>query len=116
MLGDNVFTSESVSESHPDKLADCIADAVVDAFFAADPMSHVGCETLCTTNYVVLAGEARGPASVTREKLCDIARGVIREVGYEQEGFHWQNAEIACRIHSQSPGIAWGGGRCREQR
>jgi len=107
-LRDYVFTSESVSEGHPDKVADRISDAVVDAYLAADPMSRVACETLCTTNRVVMAGETRGPASVTHDKLVEIARHAIKDIGYEQEGFHWKKAKVECIVHAQSADIAVG--------
>ena len=105
---DYVFTSESVSEGHPDKICDRISDAVLDAFLTEDPQARVAVETLCTTNLVVLAGEVRGPESMTHERMCKIARSAIREIGYEQHGFHWQNCEILSRVHSQSPDIAKG--------
>jgi S-adenosylmethionine synthetase len=105
---DYVFASESVAEGHPDKVCDRISDEVVDAFLAADPMSHCGVETLCTTNRVVMAGEVRGPASVTHETLVELARGAIRKIGYEQDGFHWNRAHIECIIHTQSTDIAQG--------
>jgi len=107
-LRDYVFTSESVSEGHPDKVCDRISDAVVDAFLAADPMSHVACETLCTTNRVIMAGEVRGPKSVTKEKLIEIARAAIKDIGYEQAGFHWKKAHVECLVHEQSSDIAQG--------
>jgi len=103
-----VFTSESVSEGHPDKVCDRISDAVVDTFLAAEPLSRVGCETLATTNRVVLAGEVRGPDSITSDLLIDVARQCIRNIGYEQEGFHWKHAEILCHLHKQSTDIAQG--------
>jgi S-adenosylmethionine synthetase len=103
-----LFTSESVSEGHPDKVCDRISDAVVDAYLTADPYSRVGCETLATTNHVVLAGEVRGPASVTKEILEQIARSAIRDIGYEQEGFHWQRARVDVLVHQQSKDIAQG--------
>ncbi|WP_198378345.1 methionine adenosyltransferase [Neoroseomonas rubea] len=106
--GEYLFTSESVSEGHPDKVADRISDTVLDAFLSADPYSRVACETLVTTNRVVLAGEVRGPGSVTPEYLMHLARLAIHDIGYEQEGFHWQNAEIACHLHAQSAHIAQG--------
>src|SRR6266516_6292154 len=87
-----VFTSESVSEGHPDKVCDRISDAIVDTYLATDPQARCGVETLVTTNRVVLAGEVRGPASITSERLIEVARHAIREIGYEQENFHWQNA------------------------
>jgi S-adenosylmethionine synthetase len=106
--GNYLFTSESVSEGHPDKVCDRISDTVVDAFLAADPYARVACETLATTNFVVLAGEVRGPASVTAELLIEKAREAIKDIGYAQEGFHWENAEIMCRLHAQSADIAQG--------
>ncbi len=105
---DYVFTSESVSEGHPDKVCDRISDAVVDAFLTEDPTSRVAVEALCTTNFIVLAGEVRGPDSLTHERLKEVARHAVRDIGYEQHGFHWKDAEIICRIHSQSPDIARG--------
>ena len=106
--GEYLFTSESVSEGHPDKVADRISDTVLDAFLTADPYSRVACETLVTTNRVVLAGEVRGPGSVTPDYLMHLARMAIHDIGYEQDGFHWQNAEIACHLHAQSEHIAQG--------
>jgi len=105
---DFVFTSESVSEGHPDKICDRISDAIVDTFLGAEPQSRCGVETLVTTNSVVLAGEVRGPASITGDQLIEVARGAIREIGYEQENFHWQTAAIKCLIHGQSADIAQG--------
>jgi S-adenosylmethionine synthetase len=107
-LRDYLFTSESVSEGHPDKVSDRISDCVVDAYLAADPMSRVGCETLCTTNRVVIAGEVRGPASVTKDKIIQLARDAIKDIGYEQEGFHWKTANVECIVHAQSVDIAQG--------
>jgi S-adenosylmethionine synthetase len=106
--GEYLFTSESVSEGHPDKVADRISDTVLDAFLAADPYARVACETLVTTNRVVLAGETRGPETVTPELLTHLTRMAIRDIGYEQEGFHWANAEVAVHLHSQSSDIAQG--------
>ncbi len=106
--GEYLFTSESVSEGHPDKVADRISDTVLDAFLTADPYSRVACETLVTTNRVVLAGEVRGPGSVTPEYLKHLARMAIHDIGYEQDGFHWQHADIACHLHAQSAHIAQG--------
>jgi S-adenosylmethionine synthetase len=105
---DFVFTSESVSEGHPDKICDRISDAIVDTYLAAEPQARCGVETLATTNRVVLAGETRGPASITGDQLIEVARQAIRDVGYEQEGFHWQRAAIDCHIHGQSADIAQG--------
>jgi len=103
-----VFTSESVSEGHPDKICDRISDVVVDAFLAADPFSRVACETLVTTDLVVLAGEVRGPDTVTRELIEEVVRGAIKAIGYEQEGFHWKTAKVENHIHAQSADIAVG--------
>jgi S-adenosylmethionine synthetase len=105
---DFVFTSESVSEGHPDKICDRISDAIVDTFLAEEPQARCGVETMVTTNHVVLAGEVRGPASITGEKLIEVARNAIREIGYEQENFHWRQATIKCLIHGQSSDIAQG--------
>jgi S-adenosylmethionine synthetase len=105
---DFVFTSESVSEGHPDKICDRISDAIVDTYLAAEPEARCGVETLVTTNRVVLAGEVRGPASITGEQLVEVARQAIREIGYEQENFHWQHASVKCHIHGQSANIAQG--------
>ncbi len=102
-----LFTSESVSEGHPDKVADRISDTVVDAFLAADPVARVACETLVTTNLIVLAGEVRGPQGVV-ESLEDKVRAAVRDIGYEQEGFHWRDAKYRCVLHSQSADIAMG--------
>ena len=106
--GDFLFTSESVSEGHPDKVCDQISDTVVDIFLGADPTARVACETLATTNRVVLAGEVRGPASITKDQLIEATRQRIKLIGYEQEGFHWKHAEIECLIHKQSADIAQG--------
>jgi len=106
--GEYLFTSESVSEGHPDKVADRLSDTVLDAYLAADPYSRVACETLVTTNHVVLAGETRGPDSVSAEKLEHLARLAIKDIGYDQAGFSWRNATIDVRLHRQSADIAQG--------
>nr|MCU0987548.1 methionine adenosyltransferase [Acetobacteraceae bacterium] len=106
--GEYLFTSESVSEGHPDKVADRISDTVLDAFLTADPYSRVACETLVTTNRVVLAGEVRGPETVTPDYLIHLARLAIHDIGYDQAGFSWKNADIACHLHAQSADIAQG--------
>jgi len=106
--GEYLFTSESVSEGHPDKVADRISDTVLDAFLEADPYSRVACETLVTTNRIVLAGETRGPGSVTHELLAHLARMAVQDIGYDQEGFSWRNADIAVHLHAQSAHIAQG--------
>ena len=103
---DYVFTSESVSEGHPDKVSDRISDAVVDAYLSADSDSRVACETLTTTNRIVIAGEVRGP--VDPQDMEAVARDAVRDIGYEQDGFHWENAEVAVYLHAQSTDIAQG--------
>ena len=111
----HLFTSESVSEGHPDKVCDRISDEIVDLFYREaleqgfDPWAvRVACETLATTNYVVIAGETRGPASVTPKKIEAAARKAIKDIGYEQDGFHWDTAKIVILLHSQSADIAQG--------
>ena len=106
--GEFLFTSESVSEGHPDKVADRLSDTVLDAFLAADPYARVACETLVTTNRVVLAGETRGPDTISHEYLAHLCRMAIHDIGYDQEGFSWKNAEIAVHLHAQSADIAQG--------
>ncbi len=103
-----VFTSESVSEGHPDKVCDRISDAVVDLYLAADPYSRVAIETLVTTNRIVMAGEVRGPETVTPDLIEQAARRAVREIGYEQKGFHWQNCVFQNYVHEQSADIARG--------
>ena len=105
---DYLFTSESVSEGHPDKVSDRISDTVVDLYLAAEPQARVACETLCTTNHVVLAGEVRGPKSVTKDKIEAAARAAIKDIGYEQDGFHWKTAKVEVLLHAQSTDIAMG--------
>ncbi len=105
---DYLFTSESVSEGHPDKVCDRISDAVVDTFLTADPASRVAVETMVTTNRIVLAGEVRGPASITPDHLEEVARACVRDIGYEQTGFHWQHATVDINVHAQSADIAQG--------
>ena len=107
-LKDYIFTSESVSEGHPDKICDRISDAVCDLFLAADPQSRVACETLVTTDKVVLAGETRGPDSVTPDAIEAAARRAIKDIGYEQDGFHWKTADVQVLLHKQSVDIAQG--------
>ncbi len=115
-----IFTSESVSEGHPDKVADRISDTVVDAFLSVEPEARVACETLVTTNRIVLAGEVRagkpgGSPAENKKMTRDIVgslepkvRAAIKEIGYEQKGFHWQKAKYACHLHPQSAHIAQG--------
>ena len=106
--GEFLFTSESVSEGHPDKVADRISDTVLDAYLAADPYARVACETLVTTNRVVLAGETRGPDTVTPELLVHLARMAIHDIGYDQPGFSWKHADVSVHLHAQSSDIAQG--------
>jgi S-adenosylmethionine synthetase len=102
-----LFTSESVSEGHPDKVCDRISDTVVDAYLSAMPEARVACETLATTNRVVIAGEVRGPKEVI-ERVEEMTRAAIKDIGYEQDGFHWKTADIAVHLHAQSADIAQG--------
>ena len=103
-----IFTSESVSEGHPDKVCDQISDTVLDLFLAADKSSRVACETMATTNRIILAGEVRGPSSVTNDIISKKIREKIRDIGYEQNGFHWENIDISILLHDQSTDIAMG--------
>ena len=125
---DFLFTSESVSEGHPDKVSDQISDAILDAFIANDIKlgiadnsavnTRLGCEVLCTTNKIVIAGEGRGQAPlfhkygdkahVNRELIAQIARGVVKDIGYDQDGFSWHGADVEVELHGQSPDIAMG--------
>src|SRR5690348_16680216 len=112
---DYLFTSESVSEGHPDKVCDRISDEVVDLFFREGPKEgmspwdiRAACETLCTTNRVVIAGETRGPKKVQAGDVEEVARKAIKDIGYEQEGFHWRNANVEVLLHAQSAHIAQG--------
>ena len=108
MKRDYIFTSESVSEGHPDKVCDRISDMVVDSYLSSgDPQTRVACETLTTTNKVVLAGEVRGP-SISKDQIISQVRDCIKDIGYEQDGFHWQNCEIDYHLHPQSSDIAMG--------
>tara|TARA_B100000700_G_scaffold255317_1_gene288023 strand:- start:6146 stop:7309 length:1164 start_codon:yes stop_codon:yes gene_type:complete len=106
-LNNYFFTSESVSEGHPDKVCDRISDMVVDTYISKDPNSRVACETLTTTNKVVLAGETRGP-EIKKDELIEKVRGCIKDIGYEQKGFHWKNCDVDIHLHSQSSDIAMG--------
>jgi S-adenosylmethionine synthetase len=103
-----LFTSESVSEGHPDKVCDRISDTIVDAYLAAMPEARVACETLTTTNKVVIAGEVRGPEHITADYVSHLARMAIKDIGYEQDGFHWANCDIDVLLHAQSAHIAQG--------
>ena len=106
--GHYLFTSESVSEGHPDKVCDRISDAIVDTFLSHEPQARVAVETLSTTNRIVLAGEVRGPAEVTPELIEQVARHAVKDIGYEQDGFHWKNLQLCNHIHEQSADIAQG--------
>jgi S-adenosylmethionine synthetase len=110
-----LFTSESVSEGHPDKVCDRISDEVVDLFFREGPKAgvdpwqlRVACETLATTNQVIIAGETRGPNTITRDWVAHVARMAIKDIGYEQDGFHWDKTDIKVLLHPQSADIAQG--------
>jgi len=114
-LTDYLFTSESVSEGHPDKVCDRISDEIVDLFFREGPAHgfpakdlRVACETLATTNRVIIAGETRGPKEISPDMVVERARAAIRDIGYEQEGFHWKHANVEVLLHAQSPHIAQG--------
>ena len=102
-----LFTSESVSEGHPDKVCDRVSDAVLDAFLAEDPEARVACETFATTNRVVIGGEVRGPQAVMN-RVEEIARACVKDIGYEQDGFHWQTLNVQNYLHEQSAHIAQG--------
>ncbi|MGI9411418.1 MAG: methionine adenosyltransferase [Hyphomicrobiaceae bacterium] len=109
------FTSESVSEGHPDKVCDRISDEIVDLFYREGPRAgvdpwqiRVAAETLTTTNQVVIAGETRGPDTITKELIEERARAAIKDIGYEQEGFHWKNSNVMILLHEQSADIAQG--------
>jgi S-adenosylmethionine synthetase len=105
---DYLFTSESVSEGHPDKVCDRISDAVVDAYLREMPEARVACETLATTNRIVIAGETRGPATITKDYVAHLARLAVKDIGYAQDGFHWEHCDIAVHLHAQSAHIAQG--------
>ena len=103
-----LFTSESVSEGHPDKVCDRISDMVVDSYLSKDPFARVACETLTTTNKVVLAGEIRGP-NISKEDIIHKVRNCIKDIGYDQEGFSWkEQTKIESYLHEQSTDIAMG--------
>ncbi len=115
MRASYLFTSESVSEGHPDKVCDRISDEIVDLFFREGPKAGIdpwairaACETLATTNQVVIAGETRGPSTVTKDWIAHVARMAIKDIGYEQDGFHWDKCDIKVLLHPQSADIAQG--------
>ena len=118
-MGKNyIFTSESVSEGHPDKVCDRVSDAILDFFLGKDGESRVACETFATTNKLVIGGEVRCPdimdkdsdtlKSDVKDEIISVARNAVREIGYEQDGFHWQTMDVDCLLHGQSPHIAQG--------
>jgi S-adenosylmethionine synthetase len=109
--GNYIFTSESVSEGHPDKVCDRISDSVVDLYLGAFPEARVACETLATTNRIVIAGEVRAPASLKQQlhdQIEETARQAVKAIGYEQDGFHWKTAQVDVLVHEQSADIAVG--------
>src|SRR6201981_4119955 len=115
MRASYLFTSESVSEGHPDKVCDRISDEIVDVFSREVPKACIdpwairaACETLATTNKVGIAGETRGPKSVTNDQIESVVRGAIKDIGYEQDGFHWENCDVEILLHPQSADIAQG--------
>ena len=103
-----LFTSESVSEGHPDKVCDRISDAIVDEYLGKYEASRVAVETMTTTNRIILAGEVRGPEEIDAERIEHLAREAVRDIGYEQDGFHWKNADVQVYVHGQSADIAMG--------
>tara|TARA_B100000212_G_scaffold116539_1_gene86923 strand:+ start:681 stop:1856 length:1176 start_codon:yes stop_codon:yes gene_type:complete len=103
-----LFTSESVSEGHPDKICDQISDSILDLYLSKDPFSRVAVETLVTTNLVVVSGEVRSVSEISEELIEKTIRSTVKEIGYEQEGFHWETVEVKIFLHEQSPDIALG--------
>lgn len=108
MLKDFIFTSESVSEGHPDKVCDRISDTIVDAFLARDPYARTAVETVATTDYVGIIGEFRSTNNLNADEITELARSAIKDIGYEQEGFNWKTVQVDCRLHAQSADIAVG--------
>ncbi len=107
-LKDFIFTSESVSEGHPDKVCDRVSDTIVDAFLARDPYARTAVETVATTDYVGIIGEVRSANNLSHDEIKELARSAIKAIGYEQEGFDWKTVNIDCRLHAQSADIAVG--------
>jgi len=105
LLKDYIFTSESVSEGHPDKLCDRISDTLVDAFLSIDPFARTAIETVATTDFVGIIGETRCSEDIPRADIDQLTREAIRDIGYEQEGFNWEKVQIDCRLHTQSADI-----------
>ncbi len=108
LLQDYIFTSESVSEGHPDKVCDCISDTIVDAFLSLDPYSRTAVETVATTDFVGVIGETRCSGDLDKSDVEQLVRDAIKKIGYDQEGFSWRNVQIDCRLHAQSDDIAVG--------
>ena len=109
------FTSESVSEGHPDKVCDVISDKIVDLFLSKDPESRVAAETMVTTNKVVISGEVNGPDVFKEMPIEDLVKNTIKEIGYDQEGFSWKNVSIENNLHQQSKDISQGVDKKNEQ-
>lgn len=107
-LKDFIFASESVSEGHPDKVCDRVSDSIVDLYLKADPEARVACETLATTDTIVLAGEMRGPSSITKDMVEETARNAVKAIGYDQAGFSWKTLKLTNLLHAQSADIAQG--------
>ena len=103
-----LFTSESVSEGHPDKICDQISDSILDLYLSKDPVSRVAVETLVTTNLVVVSGEVRSISEISEDLIVETIRSTVKEIGYEQEGFHWETMEVKIFLHEQSSDIAKG--------
>ena len=103
-----LFTSESVSEGHPDKVCDQISDSILDLYLLKDPVARVAVETLVTTDLVVVSGEVRSASEISKELIEKTIRSTVREIGYEQEGFHWETMEVKILLHEQSSDIAMG--------
>ena len=108
MISNYLFTSESVSEGHPDKVCDQISDSILDLYLSRDPVSRVAVETLVTTDLVVVSGEVRSASEISKELIEKTVRSTVREIGYEQEGFHWETMEVKILLHEQSSDIAMG--------
>ncbi|MDY0028616.1 MAG: methionine adenosyltransferase [Pseudobdellovibrionaceae bacterium] len=108
LLQDYIFTSESVSEGHPDKVCDCISDTIVDAFLSLDPYSRTAVETVATTDFVGVIGETRCNGELDKSDVEQLVRDAIKKIGYDQDGFSWRNVQIDCRLHAQSADIAVG--------
>lgn len=107
-LTDFIFTSESVSEGHPDKICDQISDTILDLYLSVDPEARVACEVMALTDFVCIGGEVRSSVEVSNEKIEQAVRETIKDIGYAHDGFHWESAEIDIRLIEQSPDIAQG--------